>query len=30
MRESTYDGLELVTHWKRYLAEPMRFLRHVL
>jgi predicted ATPase len=30
LRESTYDDLELVTHWKRYLAEPMRYLRHVL
>ena len=30
MRESTYDELELVAHWKGYLAEPMRYLRHVL
>ena len=30
LREATYDELELVTHWKRYLAEPMRYLRHVL
>lgn len=30
MRESTYDELEVVTHWKSYLAEPMRYLRHIL
>ena len=30
LRETTYDDLELVTHWKRYLDEPMRYLRHVL
>ena len=30
LRESTYDELEIVTHWKSYLAEPMRYLRHVL
>ena len=30
MRESTYDELELVAHWRSYLAEPMRYLRHVL
>lgn len=30
LRESTFDDLELVTHWRRYLAEPMRYLRHVL
>lgn len=30
MRRATYDELELVTHWKAYLAEPMRYLRHVL
>jgi predicted ATPase len=30
LRETTYDGLELVSHWKAYLAEPMRYLRHVL
>lgn len=29
-RPSTYDDLELVTHWRNYLAEPMRYLRHVL
>ena len=30
LRESAYDDLELVTHWKRYLDAPMRYLRHVL
>lgn len=30
LRESTYDDLQLVTHWKSYLAEPMRYLHHVL
>lgn len=30
MRESTYDELEIVAHWRSYLAEPMRYLRHVL
>lgn len=30
MRETAYDDLELVAHWRRYLEEPMRYLRHVL
>jgi len=30
IRESSYDDLELVKHWRSYLAEPMRYLRHVL
>jgi predicted ATPase len=30
LRESTYDDLELVAHWRRYLDEPLRYLRHVL
>lgn len=30
LRPTAYDELELVTHWKAYLAEPMRYLRHVL
>ena len=30
LRESTWDELELVQHWKRYLDEPQRYLRHVL
>ena len=28
MRESTWDDLELVHHWKAYLDAPMRYLRH--
>jgi len=30
LRETTWDGLELVQHWKAYLEEPQRYLRHVL
>ena len=30
LRPSSYDDLELVAHWRRYLDEPMRYLRHVL
>lgn len=30
LRRTTYDDLELVSHWKAFLAEPMRYLRHVL
>lgn len=30
IRRSTYEDLELVAHWRAYLAEPMRYLRHVL
>ncbi|HEU4512917.1 MAG TPA: AAA family ATPase [Nocardioidaceae bacterium] len=30
IRRSAYEDLELVAHWKAYLAEPMRYLRHVL
>jgi hypothetical protein len=30
IRESTYDELELVAHWRRYLETPMRYLRHVI
>ena len=30
MRPASYDDLELVAHWKRYLDSPMRYLRHVL
>ncbi len=29
LRETTWDQLELVAHWRRYLDEPMRYLRHV-
>ncbi len=30
LRETAYDDLELVTHWRQYLDTPMRYLRHVL
>jgi predicted ATPase len=30
LRRTSYDELELVGHWRRYLDEPMRYLRHVL
>ncbi len=30
LRPTTYDDLEVVGHWRAYLAEPMRYLRHVL
>ena len=30
LRRASYDDLELVGHWQAYLAEPMRYLRHVL
>jgi predicted ATPase len=30
MRESAWDDLELVHHWKAYLDAPMRYLRHTL
>ncbi len=30
LREATWDELELVQHWKRYLAAPDRYLRHLL
>ncbi|MFW6774776.1 AAA family ATPase [Nocardioides sp. CPCC 205120] len=30
MRETTWDDLELVEHWKRFLDAPGRYLRHVL
>ncbi|MDO9455692.1 AAA family ATPase [Nocardioides sp.] len=29
-RRTTWDELELVTHWKAYLDAPGRYLRHVL
>jgi predicted ATPase len=29
-RRTTWDELELVTHWRAYLADPGRYLRHVL
>ena len=30
VREAAYDDLDLVRHWRSYLDEPMRYLRHVL
>ena len=30
LRPTTYDELDLVRHWRSYLDEPMRYLRHVL
>ena len=30
MRETTWEELELVQHWRRYLEAPQRYLRHVL
>jgi predicted ATPase len=30
LRETTWPELELVQHWRQYLAEPQRYLRHVL
>jgi predicted ATPase len=30
IREAVWQDLELVAHWRRYLDEPMRYLRHVV
>lgn len=30
LRRTAWDDLELVQHWRRYLTDPMRYLRHVL
>ncbi len=30
LRETTWDALELVQHWQRYLEAPGRYLRHLL
>lgn len=30
LRRTTFEELELVGHWKAFLDEPMRYLRHVL
>jgi predicted ATPase len=30
LRRAAYDDLEVVGHWRAYLADPMRYLRHVL
>jgi predicted ATPase len=29
LRETTWQDLELVEHWRRYLAEPWAYLRHL-
>jgi predicted ATPase len=29
-RETAYEDLELVGHWRRYLEAPMRYLHHVI
>ncbi|MEV8021305.1 AAA family ATPase [Streptomyces sp. NPDC086554] len=30
MRRVTWDELELVDHWRRYLADPRAYLRHII
>lgn len=30
LRETSWEELELVQHWRRYLQEPQRYLRHLL
>lgn len=30
IREASYDDLALVGHWRDYLGDPQRYLRHVL
>lgn len=30
IRETAWEELEIVTHWRRYLEAPMRYLRHVI
>ncbi|WP_257425571.1 AAA family ATPase [Nocardioides carbamazepini] len=30
LRRTTWEELELVQHWRRYLDDPRRYLRHVL
>jgi predicted ATPase len=30
LRETVWEDLELVDHWRRYLEAPMRYLRHVI
>jgi predicted ATPase len=29
-RRTTWEDLELVGHWRRFLADPERYIRHVL
>lgn len=30
LRSSTWEELELLQHWRRYLDDPRRYLRHIL
>ncbi|HXH80113.1 AAA family ATPase [Nocardioides sp.] len=30
LRQTAYDDLDVVGHWRAYLEDPMRYLRHVL
>ena len=30
IRQAAWEDLDLVGHWRRYLADPVRYLRHVL
>ena len=30
LRKTSYDDLDMVGHWRAYLDDPMRCLRHVL
>ena len=30
LRHTTWDDLDLVTHWRSYLDDPQRYLRHLL
>lgn len=30
LRKTSYDDLDMVGHWRAYLDDPMRYLRHVL
>lgn len=30
IRHAAWEDLELVTHWRAYLDDPMRYLRHVI
>jgi predicted ATPase len=30
IRESSWEDLQLVAHWRSYLDDPRRYLRHLL
>lgn len=30
LQGTTWEELELVQHWRRYLDDPRRYLRHIL